>query len=429
MSETPNAEALLDGHRVLDLTEQGFLLCGKVLGDLGADVIKIEPPGGSPSRNMGPFYHDIQDPEKSLFWFAYNTSKRGITLNLEAPSGKKIFKQLAKTADIILESFPPGYLDDLGLGYSGLSAIRSDIIMTSMTPFGQTGPYAELKATDMVAWAMGGMMGLCGDRDRPPLQESHPQATYHAGMQGAVGTMVALYHREMSGEGQHVDVSMQQAVVLTLMNGVEIGDLLGISPERPRPDGAASRPRAEEHGQVAFGVRWQCKDGYITWQQGLAGGAQPGMVRSTSELVRWMAEEGMAGDLTQYDWSEFDTSTVSQELVDHQGALFRAFFLAKTKQEILQRAAAKGILLGAFQTTRDIVQCPQLAAREYFTQVAHPELGDAITYPGAWAKTGRAPWAISRRAPLIGEHNLEILEGELKISEDELMLLQSQGVI
>ena len=137
----------------------------------------------------------------------------------------------------------------------------------------------------------------------------------------------------------------------------------------------------------------------------------------------------MAGDLPEYDWSQFDTSTITRELVDHQAALFKMFFLTKTKHEILSRASKNGILLGAFQTTRDIVECPHLKAREYFTEVEHPELEDTITYPGAWAKTNRAPWGISRRAPLIGEHNTEIYEKELDISKEQLIILKSQGII
>jgi len=428
--ETPtNTDTLLGGYRVLDLSEHGSLLCCKVLGDLGADVIKIEPPDGSPTRNMGPFYRDTPHPEKSLFWFALNTSKRGITLDVEKADGKELFLRLVETADIVVESFHPGYMKDLGLGYSDLCKVKPDIIMTSITPFGQTGPLSHYKGADIVGWAMGGIMNLSGDSDRPPVQQSHPQSYYHAGVQGAVGTMVALYHREMSGEGQHVDVSMQQAVVLTLMYAAEYGDLLGITLPRPRPDGASISPRGEPHGPLVGQRRWECKNGYITWLHLVAGGSQQGMVRSTNELVTWMAEDGMAGDLPQYDWSQFDTATVPQELVDHQKEFFKKFFLTKTKRELMDRAASRGILIGAFQTTKDIVECPHLEAREFFTEVDHPELGEKIAYPGAWAKTSEAQWKISRRAPLIGEHNEEIYEKELRISKDQLANLKDIGVI
>ncbi len=206
-------EGMLSPYRVLDLTDEKGLLCGKMLGDLGADVIKIERPGGDPARNMGPFYHDEVDPEKSLFWFAFNTSKRGITLDIETTDGQEVFKKLSKTADIVIESFSPGYLDKLGLEYTALEKINPQIIMVSITPFGQTGPYKDYKTSDIVAWAMGGRMQTIGDPDRRPLRISHHSQCYvHAGMEAAVGAMLALYYREMTGEGQQVDVSIQDCV-------------------------------------------------------------------------------------------------------------------------------------------------------------------------------------------------------------------------
>ncbi|MFC1948616.1 CoA transferase [Chloroflexota bacterium] len=174
MGEKP--DGMLSPYRALDLTDEKGLLCGKILADLGADVIKIERPGGDPARNIGPFYHDEPDPEKSLYWFAYNTSKRGITLDIETTDGKEIFKQLVKNADFIIESFPPGYLDSIGLGYSALEKIKPDIILISITPFGQTGPYKDYKTSDIVAWAMGGEMAPFGDPDRPPHPYQPPLA-------------------------------------------------------------------------------------------------------------------------------------------------------------------------------------------------------------------------------------------------------------
>jgi len=422
-------QGILDGFRVIDLTEFGCQLCGKVLGDLGADIIKIEPPGGSPTRDIGPYYHDIRDPEKSLFWFAYNTSKRGITLDLQTQTGRGLFRKLAAKADIVIESYPPGHLQDLSLSYEDLERINPGIILTSITPFGQTGPHAGLKGDDIVGWAMGGMMGLCGDNDRPPVQHSHPQSYYHAGIHGAMGTMTALYHREMTGDGQHVDVSMQQAIVLALMNAAETGELYGETLPRPKAGGFDTRFRSGHHGPIVFRYAWECRDGHIIWQQALAGGAQQGMVRSTLEIVRWMKEDGMAGDLPEYDWSRFDTQTVRQDLVDHHQKQFGAFLLTKTKEEILDRATRHGILLGVMRTADDICSCPQLAARNFFTDVFHPELDDTITYPGAWVKISDTPWRIRCRAPLIGEHNREIYCGELQVPETELLSLLEKGII
>ena len=156
--EPEKAESMLAPYRVLDLTDDKGFYCGQLLGSLGADVIKIERPGGDPARNIGPFFHDIPDPEKSLFWLALNSNKRGITLNIEAANGKEIFKRLVKTADVVVESSAPGYMDKLGLGYSELEKINPGVVMTSITPFGQTGPYRDYKASDLVCWAMGGLL-------------------------------------------------------------------------------------------------------------------------------------------------------------------------------------------------------------------------------------------------------------------------------
>lgn len=155
---TENQDSLLYPYRILELAGEKCFLCGKILGDMGADVIKIEPPGGDPARSIGPFYQDRPDPERSLYWFAYNANKRGITLNLESEEGKELFKELVKTSDAVIEGFPPGDLEGLGLGYEDLCRLKPNIILTSISPFGQDGPYRDYKGSDMVCWAMGGMM-------------------------------------------------------------------------------------------------------------------------------------------------------------------------------------------------------------------------------------------------------------------------------
>jgi benzylsuccinate CoA-transferase BbsE subunit len=218
MADDLKTESMLSPYRVLDLTDEKGLLCGKILGDMGADVIKIEKPGGDAARSIGPFYHDEPHSEKSLFWFSLNTSKRGITLNIETADGREIFKRLVQTADFVIESFAPGYLDKLGLGYMALDKIKPGIIMVSITPFGQTGPYRDYKTSDIVAWAMSGEMSGWGDIDRPPVRISnHSQSYLNAAADGAIGALVALYQRWAMGEGQHIDVSIQEA--LSIMDG------------------------------------------------------------------------------------------------------------------------------------------------------------------------------------------------------------------
>src|SRR3989338_8929356 len=255
------SEVMLNPYRVLDLTDEKGLMCGKLLGDLGADVIKVERPGGDLTRRLGPFYHDEPDPEKSLFWFALNTSKRGITLNIETAEGQDIFKKLVKNADFVIESFPPGYLDKLGLGYSALEMINPGVILVSITPFGQTGPYKDWKGSDIVAWAMGGDMAPWGDADRPPLHFGpHSPASLPAGADGALGALTALYQRHITGEGQQLDVSIQEAVIHCIEHITSNWDFRQAFAIR----GESRNPGAGHFTRLI----WPCKDGYVYWSHG-----------------------------------------------------------------------------------------------------------------------------------------------------------------
>src|SRR3989304_584329 len=205
---------MLSCYRILDLTGEKAFICGRALSDFGAEVIKIERPGGDPARFRGPFYKDVPDPEKNLTWFAFNANKKGITLDIQAEKGKEIFKKLAEKTDVVLESFTPDYLDGLGLGYEDLKKINPGIILTSMTGFGQEGPYRRYKDPDIVVRALGGLVYTAGYEDRPPLTVTY-RHTHHLGaMNGAVGTMIALCHRVLTGRGQHVDAITQQALVI-----------------------------------------------------------------------------------------------------------------------------------------------------------------------------------------------------------------------
>ena len=199
-AEPPNSSPLAP-YRVLDLTEGGFNWCGKVLADLGADVIKVEPPEGSLTRRRGPFAVGVEDPEGSLFWAAYCLNKRSAALDLERADGVEALRELARGADVLVESFAPGYLAERGLGFHDLAAANPGLVYTSITPYGQTGPRAHHRAADIAAWAMGGMQYLCGDEDRPPVRVAVPQAELHAGAQAAAGTMIALRARNRSGAG------------------------------------------------------------------------------------------------------------------------------------------------------------------------------------------------------------------------------------
>jgi len=411
-------EGMLSSYRVLDLTDEKGLMCGKLLGDLGADVIKVEKPGGDLTRRLGPFYHDEPDPEKSLFWFALNTSKRGITLNIETAEGQDIFKKLVKNADFVIESFPPGYLDKLGLGYSALEKINPGVILVSITPFGQTGPYKDWKTSDIVAWAMGGDMAPWGDADRPPLHFSHhSQAYLHAGADGALGALTALYQRHITGEGQQIDVSIQEAVIHCLEHITANWDLRQAFAIR----GESRNPGAGHFTRLI----WPCKDGYVSWSHGGNSVLAPSL-----PLIKWMEAEGYTNDFTKnFDWNRPDFMRISQEEMDQIDEPTARFFMDHTKAQLLDGAVKYSVMMYPVATTDDMLVNPQLKARNFWLELKHPELGVSLTYPGAFGVSSAAPVTITRRAPLIGEHNQEIYEKELGISRDKLIILKQAGVI
>jgi crotonobetainyl-CoA:carnitine CoA-transferase CaiB-like acyl-CoA transferase len=425
MEKEAKAKGILGSYRVLDLTEDGCMLCGKLLGDLGADVIQVEPPGGSPTRRTGPFYHDQEDPEKSLTWFYLGLNKRGITLELGSPEGRELFKRLVATADFVIESYRPGYMGSIGLGHEHLRQIKADIITTSITPFGQSGPYVHYQVTDIVGVALSGMMYIYGEPDRAPVRLPAPQFYLQGGLQAAMGTMVAHYHRELTGEGQHVDQSCQQAVILTLMNTLQIWDLNRFNIRGSGP--GTFLPRATPPGPLFARAIYRCKDGYVIG--GLGGGAQAGRVASSKALVNWANEDGYMMELKDFDWAAMGSQEVTQEEVDHRARLLEEFLMTKTKTECLERAVRDAILLMPISDIKDVVESPQMAYRGFFSQVEHPELGETITYPGFPVVTSEMQPRIQRRAPLIGEHNEEVYGEELGLSDKQLAVLRAKGVI
>ncbi len=412
-------EGLLSPYRVLDLTDEKGLVCGRILGDFGADVIKIERPGGDPCRNIGPFYHDIPAPEKSLFWFAYCASKRGITLNIESADGKQLFEKMVKSADVVVESFPPGYMDGLGLGYRNLSQVNPGIIMTSITPFGQTGPYKDFKGPDLITWSIGGMSHVSGDADRPPIRVSFPQSYPHGGAVGATGTIFALYYRGITGEGQHVDVSIQEQVVRTLLNVRQFWDVCRIKLNRAGQSRTGLSTTANQR------LIWQCADGYVNLP--LYGGITG--ARSNQALIDWMNSEGISDDyLNSISWAEYDMAQATQEQFDRMALPISEFFRRHTRAELFNGAIERKIMLYPVYSAREIVDDPQLKDREFWQNLSHPELDDTITYPGAFVKLSETACGLRRRAPLIGEHNQEVY-AELGLSSEDLLILEQNRVI
>jgi crotonobetainyl-CoA:carnitine CoA-transferase CaiB-like acyl-CoA transferase len=421
MAENETKSALLP-LRILDLTEGGCMLGGKLFADVGGDVIKIEPPGGSASR-IKPYFKDTPDPEKSLFWFAYNTNKRGITLDLQKPEGRKLFKKLAAKADIILESSNAGYMDGLGLGYSDIVKVKPDIIYASISPFGQTGPKSHYVASDLTSVASSGFLNTSGDPDRAPVSIGFPQSSQYAGAEAAIGAMTAYWHRLDTGEGQFVDVSMQESNMSANMNTLQMWDVNRVEFNRV---GAVSFVAATKVKQPIY---FKCKDGFVMI---LALGGNPPYVPSSQNLVKWMDEEGMAPDwLKKLNWQvDYNAAVLKQETADKVGKAIEAFTLTKTKSQLYNEGAFdRQILVAGVSSTKDISEDIQLRSRNFWTKIPHPELGSDLPYCGQFVPFTESPIEFKRRAPLIGEHNREIYSGELALTKAELTALKKKGVI
>ena len=415
---------MLSGFRVLDLTDEKGYLCGKMLGDMGADVVKIERPEGDPGRQIGPFYHNITNPEKSLYWFAYNSNKRGVTLSIETRDGKDIFKKLAKSADCVVESFPPGYMDSLGLGYSELDKINPRLIMTSITPFGQEGPYKGYDSCDLVLQALGGILYITGDSDRSPVRvggsESF-QSFQNGAADAAVATMAAYYYREATGEGQYIDVSIQQSMCLnSVFYTIPFWEFDGVITGRYGPfrsglgTGAVTR------------MIWPCKDGFVNMT--IMGGAV-GAKRNRA-LIEWMDNEEMCPEfMREINWDTFDMWQMTQELWDRLEVPISDFFKLHTMAELYDEGVKKNIMIYPVYAPDDLLPYEQLRSRQFWCKVEHPELNDSIVYPGAFGKSSEVDLGIRRRPPLIGEHNQEIYEEELGYTSEELRILKHSRVI
>jgi benzylsuccinate CoA-transferase BbsE subunit len=415
---------MLECYRVLDLSDDKGFFCGKLLGDLGANVIKIEKPGGDPARNRGPFYHDIVNPEKSLYWFAFNASKKGITLDIEKAEGQDIFKRLVRTADVVIESFTPGYMENLGLGYTALRQVNPGIVMTSISGFGQEGPYRNYKAPDIAVRALGGMIHTVGDPDRPPLTTSYQHAYLIGAAHGAVGTMIALVHRGSTGRGQHVDAPTQQGLAFTGHMEAQLPWLLRqVIPER---HGRKRFPLQLRDGSLYYQpVLWECKDGDIAFS--IAGAA---MTASYKGLRECITNDGIdTGTLDKWDWTKDNDGDWTKEEVEGILSTLGEFFSRHTKAELMEISLEKGVHLAPCLSAEEALRFPQFIERGFWTEVEHPELETTITYPGSYVKLTESDCGIRRRAPLIGEHNEEVYLNELGMSKDEMLALKRKHVI
>ncbi|MGD0662375.1 MAG: CoA transferase [Syntrophorhabdales bacterium] len=408
---------MLKGYRILDLADEKGSYCGRILGDLGADVIKVERPSGDPARRIGPFYHDIPDPERSLHWLAFNSSKRGITLNIEGREGRTIFRKLSEKADIVVESFPPGYLDKLGLSYADLSSLNPGIIMVSITPFGQTGPYRDRKASDIAILAMSGLMSITGDADRAPVRMCLDQTYSLGATHGLVGALIALRYRRLSHVGQHVDVSLYEAAVRGNYWEPARWEFLKEIVKR-----SGNRfPRA-----VAKGLQlWPCKDGYVTWL--LTGGVTG--AKQMNALVQWMDEKNQGDTLKAVDWDALHLSEVSPEQMAAWEAIIGKFFLRFTMKEMMAEAIKRGIPMAGVNRIDQVAEDEQLAYRGYWERLPMSGLEETVGLPAFAYLSGVGSTRIRNRAPRIGEHNEEVYIKELGFSGDDIASFRKQGIL
>ena len=406
------AGGALQGVRVLDLSGEPGQFCGKLMGDLGAEVIKVEPPEGDDVRRLGPFCDDVVDVNRSLYWHAMNTSKRAITLNVQTETGQELLRRLLPSTDIVLESFAPGTLQRWGLDFATLHPQYPHLIVTSVTPFGQTGPYSAYRGTDLEVLALGGFLAICGDPDRPPLRVSLPQSNLFASVSAFTGSLLAYYHRLRGGDGQHVDVSMQECA--TNLHYAQLSwHTYGIITPR-----LGSTLWFGNYIPITFG----CQDGYV----------QAIPILSWATLLPWMIDHGMAGDLTTPAWQErLQTLATawSQQEVDHASEIVAAFLARFPKKVLYEEALQRRILLYPVQTVPDCLTDQQLQARLYFVQVQSPALDKPLLYPGAPFRLSATPWQIHAPAPRLGEHNAAIYGQELGLSAAAQQALQQEGVI
>ena len=378
-------------YRAIDLTAEIGGLTTMVLAGLGVDVIRVEPPGGHPTRRRGPMLRDDQD--SSLYWAQMNAGKRSITLNLDDESDRQRLRRLCETADFLFESDAPGVMSVRGLGYDDLHELAPQLIYVSITPFGQSGPKSMWAASDLIGHVAGGLSSLVGDPDRAPLRPSVEQAYNITALNAGSAAMIALHARHVSGRGQHVDVSMQAAMANTLGNARLYYEMDGIITKRA----GGARAFADQATRIIY----PCADGYVAFVR---------VPASMPRLHRWMSAEDVEPRFDAERWAGISIAgdnLPSEDEVRELEAEIEAFFASHGAQSLYESGQHHGVMICPVNTMQDIVDSPQLGGREFFEQVDDPALGP-LKVPGAPLKMSATPWQ-SRPAPTLGQHNDEIL--------------------
>jgi benzylsuccinate CoA-transferase BbsE subunit len=415
-TDTATGPLPLEGIAVLDLSGALGNYCGKLFADLGADVILVEPLNGTATRRMEPLLKGRSDAEASLHFQYNNTNKRSVAIDLDQEEGQELFRSLVKKAHLIIETERPGVMEARGLGYQALREIAPHLVMTSITPFGQTGPYAQWESEDIVGLALGGMLYLGGYHDSPPMAAYGYQAFVAANLFAAVASLAALYDAEVSGAGQHIDVSMQECVVMGMENAVQFFDL----------EGTIRKRNAGQQRQAGTGV-FECKDGYIYL---MAGGI--GANRFWGTTVQWLIDEGVEGAEALKDsrWSDMDYLT-TDEAKESFKRIFSQFAQKSTKLDLYTKGQQRRIPIAPISNTADILKSKQLEDRGFFVKVDAPQQASQDkqwVMPGAPYKLSATPWTLRRGAPKLGEHTSEILAA-MGINEERRIKLQQQGIV
>jgi crotonobetainyl-CoA:carnitine CoA-transferase CaiB-like acyl-CoA transferase len=402
-------DAMLTGLRVIDC---GGLVsapyAAKLMADLGADVIKVEPPrGGDPSRYRGPYpYGHEGDIEQSGLFLALNTNKRGVTIDLVHPEGRQLLDRLAERADVLMHNFEPRLAHSLGLDYERLSAVNGQLIVTQITTYGATGPKSDWLSHNLNAVAAGGWLymspGYLEDPNLPPLKTFGQQGDFQGGVHGALAAMAALFARRWSRAGQLVDVSIQEAVAAALELGFVKYTYRGEISHRAGTLGPSA----------PYGLL-RCKDGLLHFL--------------ILENAHWQGLIEMMGAPEWTSWELFKTGTDRSVNQDVLNMYIEEWLKDRTMQEVFETASRLRLPIAPVSRLRDMFEMEQLKAREYFTTVDHPAAG-TLTYPGAPYKLSTAAWALTRPAPLLGQHNGEVFE-QAGVDHDELVRLEKAGVI
>ena len=387
------SQGSLSGIRVLEFAGEIGNYTGKLFANLGAEVIQIEPIEGNPVRRAAPFYKDIPDKEGSLQFIYQNTGKKGIVLDIEKEQGKEIFLKLAKTADLLLESSPPGYLNKLNLGYDRLSAINPKLVYTSVTGYGQNGPYRDYPWSDITTLAMGGLLYLAAQGDDLPARVPDNQAFMMGAMHAATGSMLALIEAEYSGRGQYLDVSLQECVATALENAIQLYDLEG------------SIRRGIGHFEAGMGI-YPCQDGYVYLVAGIGGN-----VNLWNTFVDWLIEEKVEGaDIFIQDEWKTPQFRRKAEAKQRFNEIFVPFTMKHNKLYLFENGQNRRVTIHPVNNPRDICEDSHIRYRKFMAEYFSESLGGQVFMPGAPYRLSQTPWNLGAEPPKLGQHTAEILQ-------------------